>query len=398
MRTNSTYGNSRIEIVDALRGFALLGLFLVHSVTYFDLSVREYYSPPWLEAIDRKVYFIIQMLFHGKAYAIFSFMFGLSFFIQMDRQASKGIDFRKRFAWRLIILLMIGYLHSLIYLGDILTIYAVIGIGLIFINKLPDKILIGVSVLMLLQIPMLVELFRILFITGYQLPISELIQLNNQANEIYTDNSIYNLINFNSSPGQKAKWIFIYISGRLYQIIGLFILGIILGRKRFFANYKEKTSTINKTLFLSLICFILFYFARKSLQNLELSDDLYWITNRIILSYENLTLAISLVTLFIILFQWQISGTILSKLIPLGKMSLTTYITQNIFGVIIFYEFGFAMYRYWGPTMCFIFALIFFTAQQMLAHWWLKNFHYGPLEWVWRCATFTNFRIPLRKK
>jgi uncharacterized protein len=114
MNTNPT--SQRIIVVDSLRGFALFGLFIVHMVEYFELF---WYAPEWGWVHDT-----IFFMFGGKAYAIFALLFGLSFFIIMDNQARRGVDFRWRFAWRLTLLAAMGYLHGLLYSGDILQVLA----------------------------------------------------------------------------------------------------------------------------------------------------------------------------------------------------------------------------------------------------------------------------------
>src|SRR6188768_1835384 len=104
----------RITLVDSLRGFALMGLFLVHSIELFELY--------WKNPVDSSVHDIIVFLFSGKAYAFFAMLFGISFFIIMDKQAQKGIDFRPRFVWRLIILFALGTLNSAVYSGEVLQV------------------------------------------------------------------------------------------------------------------------------------------------------------------------------------------------------------------------------------------------------------------------------------
>src|SRR5262245_60330071 len=108
---------ARIELVDALRGYALMGLFLIHMVEYYEL----YWANPLPSRVNSTMFF----LFGGKAYAMFGLLFGVSFYILMEGQARRGVDFRARFVWRLMILLGLGYLHGLIYGGDILTVLAI---------------------------------------------------------------------------------------------------------------------------------------------------------------------------------------------------------------------------------------------------------------------------------
>ena len=132
----------RVLLVDSLRGFALMGLFLVHSIELFELY--------WQNPVDSKVHDIIFFLFAGKAYAIFAMLFGISFFIIMDKQAQKGVDFRLRFAWRLAILFAIGTLNSMVYSGEVLQVLAGYGFFLILAYRIPNKWLIMLAVVCLL--------------------------------------------------------------------------------------------------------------------------------------------------------------------------------------------------------------------------------------------------------
>ena len=99
----------RITVVDALRGFALLGVILTHmwqhySIFTFGLERLK----PLFPSMEEPIQWLMQNVIMGKFINIFAFLFGLSFFIQMDRAHKKGIDFRKRFLWRMIILFVIG--------------------------------------------------------------------------------------------------------------------------------------------------------------------------------------------------------------------------------------------------------------------------------------------------
>ena len=143
---------NRIEIIDALRGFSLAGIVLVHVVeNYVGAPTPENTMQLTHQGIaDNILDGFIFLFLRGKFFALFSFLFGLSFFIQMDRANAKGSDFRLRFLWRLFILLAIGFLHHLFYRGDILTIYAVLGIFLIPFYKMSNKWILGVAAILFL--------------------------------------------------------------------------------------------------------------------------------------------------------------------------------------------------------------------------------------------------------
>ncbi len=144
----------RIEIVDALRGFALAGIVIVHMVeNYVAAPVPEgAMEASHLGFLDYLVDGFIFLFLRGKFFALFSFLFGLSFFIQMDKAQQKGLNFEGRFLWRLLVLLVIGYVHSLFYRGDILTIYALLGILLIPFYKLNNRWVLGICTLLFLGV------------------------------------------------------------------------------------------------------------------------------------------------------------------------------------------------------------------------------------------------------
>lgn len=105
--------SERITVIDALRGIALIGICLTHAMQYFGgYPSSPVVEPSWLETIDVWAGRVVSYLLVAKFYIIFSFLFGLSFFIQMDRASERGVDFRPRFLWRLTLLLVIGLLTT----------------------------------------------------------------------------------------------------------------------------------------------------------------------------------------------------------------------------------------------------------------------------------------------
>ena len=110
----------RLEVVDALRGFALFAIVLLHNLEHYNIFYGDMARAEWLQWLDAKMTEIIYFLFAGKAYATFSLLFGFSFFIQMRNARKRGVDFRMRFAWRMLLLVGISQFHPLFYNGDIL--------------------------------------------------------------------------------------------------------------------------------------------------------------------------------------------------------------------------------------------------------------------------------------
>ena len=202
----------RINSIDALRGFALIGIMLLHCMERFDLTLVPEVNSPFWQCVDKGVYDTVYFLFSGKAYAIFSFLFGLSFYMQMDSQAQKGNDFRMRFVWRLILLFLFGYINGLVYMGEFFVVYAVLGLLLVPLYKVPTKWLVGIMILLFLQIPALISFVSLL---QHNVP-NEPTALNSYMNQLYTlcagifiEGSFTDVLSFNLWQGQFAKWLWL---------------------------------------------------------------------------------------------------------------------------------------------------------------------------------------------
>ncbi|WP_232207645.1 hypothetical protein [Pseudoxanthomonas sp. J35] len=143
---------SRMESLDALRGFALFGIFIVHMPELFEL----YWAKPATDPLQLAVHDTVWLLFAGKAFALLALCFGVSFFIIMDRAARRGIDFTGRFVWRLALL---GLLHGVWYRGDVLEVLAVMGLFLLPFHLVrSNRVLLVVAAFFLLQPLMLVRI------------------------------------------------------------------------------------------------------------------------------------------------------------------------------------------------------------------------------------------------
>ena len=141
----------RIQSVDALRGFAIVAILLLHNLEHFDYYFLPTGLPAWLVSLDKTIWDTMFFLFAGKAYGISALLFGLTFYIQQHNQELKGKDFRARFAWRLVLLYGFGMINSSFYQGDILTIYAILGFTLIPVAKLNTKTVLFIAVILILQ-------------------------------------------------------------------------------------------------------------------------------------------------------------------------------------------------------------------------------------------------------
>ena len=142
----------RIEAVDALRGFAVMAIMLLHNIEHFNFYDFPAASSAFMEAMDKGIWETLFFLFSGKAYAIFSLLFGFSFFIQYNNQAKKGKDFRLRFLWRLFLLFIIGCFNGAFFPGDILVLYSIIGVVLVLVCRWSDRAILIAAIILMLQL------------------------------------------------------------------------------------------------------------------------------------------------------------------------------------------------------------------------------------------------------
>jgi uncharacterized protein len=397
MKTPTVAPNSRIDIIDALRGSALLGILLLHSIEHWDFTRYPQNPPAWLGMLNARTHDVGFFLFGGKAYAIFAMMFGVSFFLILDRWSRREIDFQGRFLWRLVVLGIFGYVHGIVYTGDILLVIAVLGVPLVFFYKLGNRALAWISVALVLQIPSLWETGRVLFEQGYQPPQPRHWAIYGHLFNVYSNGSFLDVTRTNLWEGQLARIWWTIESGRYTQMMGLFVWGLLLGRARVFEDPVRCVRLAKQALLWGAVGFAILDPVRLHLGDWGLRDMGRYVTDNLVSSYCNLAQMAVWAGAFVLLYQWAKARAALRLLAPYGRMSLTCYVTQGLVGVPLFYGYGLALYRYAGPFYSVLGGLAYFAVQCTAAHFWLKRFYYGPLEWLWRVFTFGSFATPMRK-
>jgi uncharacterized protein len=398
MKTPAVAPNSRIDLIDALRGSALFGILLLHSIEHWDFDRYPEHPPAWLQPLNQSAHDLGFFLFGGKAYAIFAMMFGVSFFMILDRWSRRGIDFPGRFLWRLAVLGILGYVHGLIYCGDILLIIAVLGVPLLFLHRLGNRALAWISVALVLQIPSLLETSRVLFEQGYQVAQPRHWAIYGRLWGIYSNGSFFDVIRTNLWTGQLSRLFWTFETGRYTQMLGLFIWGLLLARAHVFDDSVRCVRLAKRALVWGIVGFAVLYPIKLHLGDWGLKDMRAYVVDNLVSSYCNLAQMSVWAGGFALLYQWAKARPVLNLLAPFGRMSLTCYVTQALVGVPLFYGYGFALYRYLGPFYSVLVGFTIAAIQCILANYWLKRFYYGPLEWAWRSCTFLTLATPMRKR
>ena len=389
--------SSRIDLIDALRGSALCGILLLHSLEHWDVGGNPEHPAAWLQTLNQYTYDTGFFLFSGKAYAIFALMFGVSFFLILDRWSRREIPFTGRFLWRLAVLGIFGYLYGLVYSGDMLMVIALLGVPLVWLHRLGTRTLAWISVALVLQLPSLWEAGRVLFEPGYS-PAQPLFwSTYGHLSYIYLNGSFQDVVTTNLWTGQASRLLWAYETGRYTQMMGLFVWGLLLGRARVFEDPARCKWLARRAILWGVIGFAIFFPVKTHLGTLNLNYLKAGVLDNLVSAYCNLTQMAIWAGGFVLLYQRAQARTILRLFAPYGQMSLTWYIAQGLIGGPLFDGYGLALYRYLGSFYSVLLGFAIFTVQCAAAHLWLRYFRYGPLEWLWRVCTFGSLATPMRK-
>ena len=383
----------RIEVVDALRGFAVLAIILVHNLEHFIFPVYPdpASQPEWLNILDEGVFSIIFSLFAGKAYAIFSLLFGFTFYIQYTNQLRKGKDFGYRFLWRLLLLAGFATLNAAFFpAGDVLLLFCVVGLFLFLVRKWNDKAVLIAAVILLLQPVEWFHYIASLFNPEYTLPNLGVGAMYNEVAEYTKEGNFWNFIWGNVTLGQKASLFWAIGAGRFLQTAGLFMLGLLIGRKQLFVTSDNNTRFWVKALIISAILFCPLYQLKVMLYDNSDAVMIKQTVGVILDMWQKFAFTAVLVASFVLLYQKESFKKLTAGLCCYGKMSLTSYISQSILGAIIYFPFGLYLAPYCGYTVSLLIGFVLFLLQVSFCKWWLKDHKQGPLEGIWHKLTWIN--------
>lgn len=383
----------RIEVVDALRGFAVLAIILVHNLEHFIFPVYPdpASQPEWLNILDEGVFSIIFSLFAGKAYAIFSLLFGFTFYIQYTNQLRKGKDFGYRFLWRLLLLAGFATLNAAFFpAGDVLLLFCVVGLFLFLVRKWNDKAVLIAAVILLLQPAEWFHYIASLFNPEYTLPNLGVGAMYNEVAEYTKEGNFWNFIWGNVTLGQKASLFWAIGAGRFLQTAGLFMLGLLIGRKQLFVTSDNNTRFWVKALIISAILFCPLYQLKVMLYDNSDAVMIKQTVGVILDMWQKFAFTAVLVASFVLLYQKESFKKLTAGLRFYGKMSLTNYISQSILGAIIYFPFGLYLAPYCGYTVSLLIGFVLFLLQVSFCKWWLKDHKQGPLESLWHKLTWIN--------
>lgn len=381
--------NNRIEIADVLRGFAVMGITLIHFIERFSLNSFPEETSNFLMFTDKVIWDSTFFAFSGKAYCIFALLFGFSFFIQDNNQKEKGKDFRGRFAWRLLILMIFACINSMLFPGEILVLYAFLGYVLIAVCRLSTRTVAVIAIILLSQ-P--IEWGQII----YALINPEYINANAEfdapyweiVNTAQKEASFLELCKITIGTGNIANMGWMLLHGRVTQTAGLFMVGMLIGRGKVFTDSNKNIKLWTKIFIIATLSFFPLYGLISILPEFINREELLVPSTLLLKSISNLAFTGILFAGVILLYYLTKFRNVLHNLAPYGRMSMTNYLSQSLIGAFLFYHWGLELYLYTGITVCFLMGIGMFFIQLFFCRWWLRSHRQGPLEWLWKKATW----------
>jgi uncharacterized protein len=386
----------RQSLVDALRGFALLGILVVNiasfSSTYYGVGVPD---PMAQSALERAALLVRTLVFETKFYLLFSFLFGYSFTLQMRAAERDGKPFAPRLLRRLGALWVIGLLHAVVlYHGDILTTYAVLGVVLLMLRRRGDVFLARCAVGLVLATALLWAGI------GYLWALAGI--PTDTMRSAYAEAAAA-LAAYRGTPAtvivqhlRELSQIW-WVTGLVQAptALAMFFAGFIAGRRGLFANADAHRALFRRLLFWGLAIGLpgALVYAFPSIRLDNAVRELYGLAATLLTAPF---LAAAYASGLVLLMQTPRGHVLEGLLAPAGRMALTNYLMQSLVCAWLFLAYGLRWIGTVGPLAATAIAFAIFAAQLVLSRWWMGRFVYGPVEWLLRA--FTNLALPAMRR
>ncbi|HVI45787.1 MAG TPA: DUF418 domain-containing protein [Chitinophaga sp.] len=384
--------STRINEIDIIRGLALLGILTVN-IGLFSFPVL-YANPQhyWSAGIDRICDKLVYFLGEGKFISIFSFLFGLGFTIFMQRALAKTDNPKLLFARRLVILLLIGMIHAnLIWYGDVLCIYSLLGFLLmLFWHMSPERLFKWAAGIMIVFTVVAIGISLIWGATQPDAPTTAIagIKQAEEAVRHYQSGTLREIFWQNQSDLWIVRIGYTLISP---QIFTMFLLGAYAGKRKLFSNLRQHTPFIRRVQTVSLATGLPLAIIGVIWRDLPAStgSDLVQLLESY---FAGPAMGIFYIATLALLLQSPGWKPVFSPLAAVGRMAATNYIMQSVLCIFIFYHFGLGLYGKTSPARDLLIVAAIYALQILLSNAWLKRFKYGPVEWCWRTLTYYGMK------
>ena len=400
----------RVEVMDVLRGFALLGILLMNIEAFVGPLMEAITGVnPRFSGADRWMDAAIYVLVQGKFITLFSLLFGMGFAVMLERANATGASGTALYARRLLALLGIGLVHALlVWSGDILVTYALLGLVLLLLfRRTPVSRLPKWGVVFYVLPLLLVWAMAGFAALAQQDPQAAAefqqgmaAQAQQMAALIEGERQAYGAGSYMQAVAQRGA-----DTGAMFGFLVFFgpsLLGVFLFGAWFMRSGVIRNSAAHLPLFrrlrnlgfgigLPLMLWSAWSHPTMSFSELSLGSAAAQTAGQV----ANLLMMLGYMSVIVLAMQLPVWAQRLRWLAPAGRMALTNYLLQSLICTAIFYGYGLGYFerlpRVWQP----LFVLALFALQVVFSRWWLSRFRYGPMEWLWRGLTY-GARPPMR--
>ena len=399
--------------MDVLRGFAILGIFIanLNGFSWYNGSAKAT-GPYLLPGADNTMSFLHQMFIEGKFYSIFSLLFGWGIALQFKRAEEKGINALPTVRRRLFFMLLLGAVHLLLWPGDIVFFYAILAFVLLPLRKLSNKTLLITGCLLVLS-PILLYWLKMTWpVLNYpaDLAIKTATKVESSLFTIKSEQDFLNIMKYGNNWFEQVqmnvvgffyRYNYLFFVSRIPKVLGIFLIGYVIGRSDFYKNILQHKKIVYWAIGIGLVVglpanyFLAYYMSNHGGDYWQLKTKGFYQT--IFYALGVAPLAMAYVGLFMLSFQKVAGKKVLSVFTPVGKMAFSNYILQTLIGSFVFLGPGLGYFGEVGPVYYTIFGVVVFIFQIILSTIWLKFFNYGPVEWIWRSATYKKWQPFLKK-
>ncbi|MER7823175.1 DUF418 domain-containing protein [Streptomyces sp. NPDC096097] len=383
----------RIREVDALRGFALMGILLVNALTMSGPYGLGSIPDPGACALDRTVEGVVQTFAVGKFYLMFSFLFGYSFTLQLASAERVGANAVPRLLRRSLGLLVLGVAHAvLLYTGDILTTYAVLGLVLVAArNCTPGAALRAARILY-----GCFGVFLLLLGLGTVLvPDAEAdARLAEGVSELIADyrGDASSVVGANVGQLPDQLLATVLMSG---FVMTAFLVGLHCGKRRLLADTGKHRAQMRRGLLLGAAVGL----PGSLFMAMAVCGPLgpRWSTfGAMVGTVTAPALTAAYICGMLLLMETARGARIVAVFAPAGRMALTNYLSQSLVMALVFTGYGLALYDRLGPAVVVFGALVLYAGQLALSRWLTARYRYAPVEWLLRAVTLA--RLPHERR
>jgi uncharacterized protein len=385
----------RIPVLDVLRGFALLGIIVMNMGGFSMPGSAGALDPRLFPGFaDRAAEFFMTTFFAGKANSIFSFLFGLGLTIQMQRAEARGQRITALYLRRLFVLLLVGAAHGiLLWDGDVLHVYAVLGLLLLAMRRAPNKLIFGVIALCLVA-PVLRGGVALYTHEKPLYPVQFWVDLAHQHMRIFQQGTYAQQLAARLEGYERGYGMIGTLRGHMWTYVSFsvtMLLGFYTGKMRILSDIAKNAPRLRK---LTAWCL---GFGVATATIMAILSALHRPTNvptvrgfflGLLFNVNRPLLCIAYIGAIALLLQSARFQRLLLVLANPGQMPLTNYLMQSVMATTIFYPYGFGLYGRVGPLLGLLVSVAIFGVQVVYSKWWLAHFQYGPLEWLWRAVTY----------